>query len=113
MLLKINRLKKRKQFNYVFKHGDHQSNKLLTLVYFKTKSKGYKIGFSVSKKVGNAVVRNKTKRRMREIVRNLQIINGYLCILVAKPEMATATFEQIKQSVLYAFEKAKLLEQSL
>ncbi len=57
-------LKKNKEFRYVFNRGTSVASPLMVLVYAKNKY-GKKAGFSVSSKLGNAVVRNRTKRIMR------------------------------------------------
>ena len=64
-----NRLGPNRQFTYVYRRGKRASCKELTLLWVRSNQK--RIGFSVSKKVGVAVVRNRTKRRLRECVRPL------------------------------------------
>ena len=64
-----NRLGPNRQFSYVYRRGKRVSTRDLTLLYVKNRQK--RVGFSVSKKVGVAVVRNRTKRRLRECVRPL------------------------------------------
>ena len=59
------RLKKKKQFAYIYRKGKRISNKFLTLFVIPSKFNSYKIGYSVSKKIGKATVRNKTKRRYK------------------------------------------------
>lgn len=105
---KENRLKKRKEFNYIFKKGQSYSSNCLVLVNIKSKLNNYKVGFSVGKKVGNAVVRNKIKRRIKEAVyfyRN-NIKNGYNYIFTAKQNSSEVKFEEIKQNVLYLLKKS-------
>jgi len=69
MLPKLNRLTKRGSFTFLYNKGERKSLPLVGLVFIKSKAK--KIGFSVPNKVGKAVVRNKIKRQMRAIVREL------------------------------------------
>lgn len=57
-----------------------------------------RFAFVVSKKVGNAVVRNKTKRRFRAIARNLNLENGWYLFL-AKPSIKDTSFENIKKDI--------------
>ena len=85
MLAKKNRLRKKKEFNFIYKKGEVFYSKFLALYKANTKLKEKKIGFSVSNKVGNSVVRHKVKRKLSEVVRlniNLLPLNNY--IFVAK-----------------------------
>lgn len=105
---KENKIKKRKQFNYIFQKGEACSSKTVTLVFTKSKNKTYKVGFSASKKVGNSVVRNRARRRMREAVRkNEELLNKNLCyIFVAKEAIDNADFLNIVQDVKFLINKA-------
>ena len=68
MIKSINRLRKNKHFKYVYKHGETKGYKLLLLTFVKSKISEPKVGFSVSKKIGKSVVRNKVKRRIKTCV---------------------------------------------
>ncbi|PKK95720.1 MAG: ribonuclease P protein component [Tenericutes bacterium HGW-Tenericutes-4] len=110
MLEKKNRLLKRKEFSYVFHRGKRFSTKLVVLNYTPTKLPQFRVGFSVSKKIGKAVIRNKVKRRMREIVRSLknQINDQYNYVFVARAGIEVASYDEIKQSIVYCLEKCGL-----
>lgn len=105
-----NRLKKRKQFKWTFKNGKSISERFLSIIFVKTKTKDVKIGFSVTKKVGKAVVRNRKKRQMRAVVdKHIDTILGYHTIIfVAKPSIVEADFYQIEQDILSLIKKANL-----
>ena len=102
------RLGQTRQFNYVYRRGKRASCKELSLLYVKNSHK--RVGFSVSKKVGVAVVRNRTKRRLRECVRPLlpQMRNG-LYVFVARPAAAECTFDQLNAQVKKLLRKAEAL----
>ena len=65
-----------------------------------------KVGFSVSKKVGKAFVRNKVKRRLRECIRpHLGDVKNGLYVIVARPSAAEATFQSLQRDVAYLLKK--------
>lgn len=110
MLPKNFRLRKRTEFVYSFKHGKFNSFKNINIVVFKRTDKLIRIGFSVSKKVGKAVVRNKIKRRMSAVIfKNLkQIKTGYNLIFIAKPEIVNLSFLDLENELNFALEKCLL-----
>jgi len=111
MLSNENRLKKRKEFGFIYKNGKTVYSKNLNIIYVNTNRKIFRIGFSISKKVGKAVFRNKVKRRLSEIIRNnLNLIkNEYNYVIVVKPGIDQLNFPQLKEELLNAFKKGNLL----
>ena len=69
------KLRKDLEFKKVYKSGKNFWNRNLVLYKKENNLECTRIGISVSKKVGNAVVRNKIKRRIREIYRNLRDVS--------------------------------------
>ncbi len=108
-----NKLKKRKQFNWTFKNGKSVHSKNIILVFNESRGKDYKIGFSVTKKVGKAVVRNKIKRRFREIITHMQhnIVNHHTIIFVAKPSIVDLSFWDIQAEVEALLKKSNLFKE--
>ena len=112
MLKKQNRLKKRKEFGYIYKHGSYSACKTLSVIYCKGYNKVTKIGFSVSNKIGDAVTRNKVKRRMREAVRSIipSLNKSYNYIIVARNGIENCEYAEIQKSIIYCLNKAGLLK---
>jgi ribonuclease P protein component len=67
-----NRLSRSRDFDAVYRHGRSVSTRFLTLYWFERDEAvgDPRLGFAVPKTVGNAVVRNRIKRQLREIVRD-------------------------------------------
>jgi len=111
LLHKKYRLKKRKQFNYIYRRGRSAHGELLTLVYCGAKLRDIKVGFSASKKVGNSVVRHRAVRLMREAVKpyipRMAANNNY--IFIAKEGITAKHLGEIKKCVEKALGKAGLL----
>ncbi|APD09870.1 hypothetical protein YIM73518_04400 [Thermus brockianus] len=68
-----------------------------------------RVGIVVSKKVGKAVVRNKVKRRLREILRRLHLPKAHL-LVVASPEAREASYVELFQDVARALKKSGLIQ---
>ncbi len=98
---KQNRLKSSKSFDYIYRHGASYKNGLLVLFVVKSKIKEPKVGFSVGKKVGGSVERNKTKRRLREAFYKVfpSVKKGYNYVVVARSSVASASFEALSAAL--------------
>lgn len=108
MLKSINRLKKKKEFSFIYKKGKSFHNKFFSLYVVGTKYKNSKIGFSINNKVGNSVVRHKLKRRLSEILmKKLSSLplNNY--VFVVKVGSDKLNFEGLKIQVENMLEKLK------
>lgn len=111
MLLKDNRLKKRKDFEKVLNQGRNLRKDFLFLKVINNDLDSNRFGFIVSKKVSKkAVERNLIKRRLREIVRlspldNREKIDG---VFIASPLIKEKTFQEIKEEVNSLLEEAKI-----
>lgn len=108
------RLKNGKVFDYLHKRGHSFANKLLVLVYAPSKYP-LRVGFIVSKKVGKANVRNKTRRRLREAFRALipYMKENHNFIVIARSECAEADFYQLSSALAHLLAKENLFEKEI
>ena len=98
------RLKKNRAFQYVYRKG--HSAACRNLVLLAAPGRELKVGFSVSKKVGNAVTRNKVKRRLRECFRPwIGDVKTGLYVIVARPAAAEAAFQTLQKDLAYLLKK--------
>ena len=113
MKSKIVALSKNEEFINLLKKKSI-SNKYVTIFFGKLKKKNNKklnISFSVKRKIGNAVQRNKIKRRLRNImndaVKKISINLDFSFLVIAKPTMLNSEFKNIKETLLQDFKKIK------
>lgn len=96
-------LKKNRQFQFVYKNGKSYANKYLVM-YVKENSLGInRIGISVSKKVGNSVVRHRVTRLIRESYRLHENVfnSGLDMVIVARTSTAFVSFYEIERALLH------------
>ncbi len=67
---KINIVKSNEDFNNIIKNGKLLKNKYYVIYYIDKKKDKYRVGISIPKKIGIAVVRNKIKRQLKNIIDN-------------------------------------------
>jgi ribonuclease P protein component len=114
MLPKINRIKKKKDFEEIFKKGASFKNSLLILKVVKNNFNESRFGFIVSQKVSKkAVVRNKIRRRLSEIIKAEfnNIKSGLDLVFISLNGIEKREFFEIKESVASLLTKAKCLNQ--
>lgn len=111
MLSQVNRLKKKKDIERVLKKGRGIKEDFLILKIIRNDLNQIRIGFIVSQKVSKkANIRNKVKRRLREMVRAKlkEIKVGRDIILIAVPGLEKKDFITIKENLNQLFKKAKI-----
>ncbi|WP_407272308.1 ribonuclease P protein component [Radiobacillus sp. PE A8.2] len=109
---KVYRIKKNKEFQVVFKYGKSFANRQLVLYYKEKKEQQhFRIGLSVSKKIGNAVVRNQVKRYLRQAFYEVEdrIIGHYDLVVIARMPAKDMNFHEVKNSLVHLLTKTKLL----
>ena len=88
-------LKKNYQFRFVYNRGKSIANRLLVMYVVRNGTDGNRFGISVSKKVGNSVVRSRITRLLRESYRlsESKFLAGYDIVVIARASAKEATLQ--------------------
>jgi len=93
----------------VYKYATKTWHTSYFVLFFK-KSTEYKVGFVASKKIGNAVHRNRAKRLLRaHFIENIDLLSHGSYVLVAKPDLLKKNFEETKKTYLHTLKKCSAL----
>ena len=106
-------LKKNIDFQKVYKSGKSYANKYLVMYVLENGTDITKIGISVSKKVGNSIVRHRLARLIREAFRLSTdcIPDGYDYVVVARASLKDKGFFETKESMIHLLKLHKLYKQ--
>ena len=104
------------KLNHIFQrlyHSSGQANSYLVLYARKNRTNTNRVGITVSKKLGHAVVRNRVRRRLREIYRlnEDKFQPGWDIVVVARTKAVHTDFEKLTQDYLQLAEKAGILQE--
>jgi ribonuclease P protein component len=108
----VESLKKNKEFRRVYENGNSYATRNLVIYVLKAKNSYNRYGFSVSKRIGNAVTRNKLKRRLREIIREFEkkeLFQAQDVIFIARKPVVNLDYQRLKKEVMKLYQKARLV----
>ena len=105
-------LKLNSDFRRVYARGKSTVSPRVVVYCRKNRQGKNRLGFTVSKKLGNAVTRNRVRRRLREIARlnAAEMKQGYDLILVARTRAVDSEFGKLETDVLRCLEQLQILE---
>lgn len=107
-------LKKPSEFAKVYKRGKSYADRNIVVYYLPNNTDDLKIGFSISKKVGNAVVRNRVRRLIKEAFRNeFPLLKGYDIVFVARVRSSQADYHEITKSLKFIFRRIDIFNQKV
>ena len=102
-------LNKRAQYELVYEEGSSRVNNLVVMKLLPNGLDFSRYGFSVSRRVGKAVVRNRVKRLLREILRQIPLQPGWDIVFIARSPAAGANYVSLEKSVTDLLRRAGLL----
>lgn len=94
---------KNKDFQIIYRKGKSYANKYLVMYVLKNHTEENRLGISVSKKVGNSVVRHRITRLIRESYRlqESKFLNGYDIVVIARTSAKEKTYHEIESALLH------------
>lgn len=106
---KEHRIRKNEQFDQIIKQGKRIKTEPLNIFLTKNEQNMFRLGVATSKKIGNAVVRNKVRRQIKAIMRNYKKVINYDIVIVAKPKIHEFTFEELASIIADALSKTEII----
>ncbi|MBN6187298.1 ribonuclease P protein component [Aneurinibacillus sp. BA2021] len=109
-----NRLRKNEEFQVIFKKGTSVANRQFVIYSLKKDGQeNFRVGVSVSKKMGNAVTRNRLRRTIKEAVRLRadEVRQDVDFIIICRQPAVDLEFQSFKESLYHCMRKAKLFKE--
>ena len=105
-------LRNNREFQMVYNEGNSKANRYLVLYYRKNDLEYNRLGISVSKKVGNSIVRHRVTRVIREVMRLHwgEIKSGYDIVIVARPSAKDSDYGKFESAIFHLLNLHHLLK---
>ena len=108
---KINIIKKNLDFARIIKENNSYKTSPYIIYIERTNEIRYHFGISVSKKIGNAVTRNKIKRQIKSIIDKKDYKNNFNCIIIVRKNFLNNSFTLNEKLLFEVFEKYKIFKE--
>ena len=105
---KQNIIKENKEYNRIIQNIKPYKYKEFILYVDKNNYINYEFGFSIGKKIGNAVTRNKIRRQIKNIIDKRPYQNGFKCIIMVRKSILNKTYQEIEKNLLDALDKVNI-----
>jgi ribonuclease P protein component len=108
-MVKAERLGSTRDFEAVFTNGKSWANNMVVLRALPNSLGSSRCGFAVGKRLGGAVVRNRVRRRLREVVRHVPIEGGWDMVLVARKGATETDYHTLSKATEELLARGKLI----
>ena len=107
------RVKREKDFKAIFKEGTSFANRKFVVYQLENQKKNFRVGLSVSKKLGNAVTRNQIKRRIRHIIQNAKgsLEENVDFVVIARKGVETLEYAEMEKNLLHVLKLSKIYQE--
>ena len=106
------RISGQKRHSQIHREGSSAANRLLVIRYLENGLEHSRFAFVVSKRIGNAVVRNRVKRRLREVVRSRPLTGGWDAVFIARRGIERASFREVNRAAWNLLRRSRIAGES-
>lgn len=106
------RVKRAQDFDAIFKNGQSVANRKFVVYRLPRAQKHFRVGLSVGKKLGNAVVRNRIKRRLRHILltHQTQLVTDDF-VVIARQGVQDLDYQELSRNLVHVLKLAKIYQE--
>ena len=102
-------VKKEKDFDAIFKKGASVANRKFVIYRLENNETHFRVGLSVSKRLGNAVTRNRVKRRLRHALMDMSSqLEHQDFVVIARKGVEDLSYQDIYSNLVHVLKIAKL-----
>ena len=107
------RVKREKDFKAIFKDGTSFANRKFVVYQLENQQNQFRVGLSVSKKLGNAVTRNQIKRRIRHILHSVKgsLVEHVDFVVIARKGVETLDYAEMEKNLLHVLKLSKIYQE--
>ena len=107
------RVKREKDFKAIFKDGTSFANRKFVVYQLENQQNHFRVGLSVSKKLGNAVTRHQIKRRIRPILQSLtgSLVEHVDFVVIARKGVETLEYAEMEKNLLHVLKLSKIYQE--
>lgn len=109
------RVKREKDFNAIFTDGTSFANRKFVVYQLENQKSHFRVGLSVSKKLGNAVTRNQIKRRIRHILLSVRehLADNVDFVVIARKGVEGLDYAEMEKNLLHVLKLSKIYREGI